>query len=153
VLLRLAVAAAVVAALAGCGGSAKKPAKASQLPPGCTAAETDGIVTAFLRSPTFAPKPDFDVYASYESDGRSFVSHSIANAVAHVRQRLALGERDRLLSLRVGKQDFNHVRIAFTLTRFAPDFRKRGIHTRLAQGAGTVDCAHGRVAAWVVKGP
>ena len=45
------------------------------------------------------------------------------------------------------------MRITFSITRFAPDFRRRGIHTRLAQGGGTIDCAHGLVAAWVMKGP
>ena len=45
------------------------------------------------------------------------------------------------------------MRITFDLTRIAPDFRERGITTRIASGAGTVDCAHGKVAAWVVKGP
>ena len=66
---------------------------------------------------------------------------------------VAAGERARLLSLRVNSQDINHARITFSITRFAPDFRKRGIHTRLAQGGGTIDCAHGLVAAWVMKGP
>jgi hypothetical protein len=47
----------------------------------------------------------------------------------------------------------NHVRITFRLTRFAPDFRRRGIHGRLAQGGGTIDCAHGKVAAWAQRGP
>ena len=49
--------------------------------------------------------------------------------------------------------DINHVRIRFTLTRFAPDFAKRGIHMRIATGTGTLDCAHGLVAGWSQKGP
>jgi hypothetical protein len=45
------------------------------------------------------------------------------------------------------------VRVTFRITRFAPDFRRRGIHGRLVSGAGTIDCAHQKVAAWVSKGP
>lgn len=71
----------------------------------------------------------------------------------HIRQRVRLGEKSRVIELRVGKQDFNHVRITFQLTRYAPDFLKRGIHTRLAKGGGTIDCAHQKVAAWVTQGP
>ena len=59
----------------------------------------------------------------------------------------------RMISLRVAPEDVNHVRITFDLTRAAPDFLDRGITTRIASGAGTVDCAHGKIAAWVVKGP
>ena len=45
------------------------------------------------------------------------------------------------------------LRIGFQLTRYGPDYRKRGIHQRLVKGAGTLDCAHQKVAAWVSKGP
>lgn len=151
-LLRIAAVALLAAALAACGGTKKAQPK-SQLPPGCTVPEVEQIVNDFLATPSFAPAGQFDVYASYDSDKRTFISHSAAQALAHLSGRRALGERDRLLSLRVGAQDFNHARITFTLTRFAPDFLRRGIHTRLAQGGGTVDCAHGKVAAWVMKGP
>ena len=58
-----------------------------------------------------------------------------------------------MIELRVGKQDFNHVRITFQLTRYASDFLERGIHTRLAKGGGTIDCAHQKVAGWVTQGP
>ena len=58
-----------------------------------------------------------------------------------------------MIELRVGKQDFNHARITFQLTRYSPDFLKRGIHQRLVNGGGTIDCAHQKVAAWVTKGP
>jgi hypothetical protein len=141
VLLRLAALAVLAAALAACGGSGKKDTKTtgSQLPPGCSVAEADQVVTSFLSSPTLAPQADFDVYASYESDKHSFVAHLVPKALTylHARQKL----------------DFNHVRITFSLTRYAPDFADRGIHTRLAKGAGTIDCAHQRIAAWVQKGP
>jgi hypothetical protein len=110
-------------------------------------------VTAFLAHPTLAPPSFFEIYAAYETDGRTFVSRKRAKALAHLRARQAAGERSRLLSLRVSPQDVNHARITFSLTRFAPDFRARGIHTRLARGGGTIDCAHGLVAAWVMKGP
>jgi hypothetical protein len=154
VLLKLLAAGASVVALAGCGGSAKQASTgASKLPPGCGVDEVDAIVTAFLSHPTLAPAPFFQVYGSYESDKRSFVSHRRVAALAHIRSRLALGERDRLISLRVFEQDINHVRITFRLTRYAPDFLARGIHGRLAQGGGTIDCAHGKVAAWAVRGP
>ena len=145
----------MVAVLAGCGSSAKPAATttASQLPPGCTAEEADTIVTSFLARPDLAPPPFFQVYAAYDGDKRSFVSRHRAQALAHLRRRLALGERDRLISLRVFGQDINHVRITFELTRYAPDFRARGIHGRLAQGGGTIDCAHGKIAAWTMRGP
>ena len=157
-LLKSAALLAAVAALAGCGGSSKDAAPTttahvSTLPPGCSISEVDRIVTSFLARPQLAPPPFFELYASYDSDGRTFVSKKRAVTLAHLRARIAAGERSRLLSLRVSKQDINHVRITFSITRFAPDFRSRGIHTRLAQGGGTIDCAHGLVAAWVMKGP
>ena len=153
-LLRIAVTALVVLALAACGGGAKKAAApVSDLPPGCTVDEVSKIVDDFLARPTLAPPGSFEVYATYESDGRKFVAHKPAVALAELRRRLRLGEKDRVIELRVGKQDFNHVRITFQLTRYALDFLKRGIHTRLAKGGGTIDCAHQAVAAWVTKGP
>jgi len=152
VLLRAGAAALAVLALVACGAQ-KQAAPKSDLPPGCTAAEADRIVRDFLARPTLAPRATFQVYASYESDGRSFVARNRATAIAHLRQRLRLGERSRLISLRIAKQDFNHARITFQLTRYGPDFLRRGIHQRLVKGAGTLDCAHQKVAAWVSKGP
>jgi hypothetical protein len=153
VLLRIGALAAALLALSACGGAKQAAAPSSTLPPGCTVPEVERVVRTFLTAPSVAPPGTFDVYATYESDKRRFVTHSGPRAVAHVRRRLALGERTRLIQLRVGKQDFNTARITFTLTRYAPDFARRGIHTRLVQGGGTVDCAHGEVAAWVTKGP
>ena len=95
----------------------------------------------------------FEVYASYESDGRTFIARTRAKALVHLQQRAAIGEASRLIELRVGKQDFNHVRITFQLTRHAPDFAGRSIYQRLVKGGGTVDCAHQKIAAWVTKGP
>jgi hypothetical protein len=152
VLLRLGAVALLALALTACG-SDKKAAPPSQLPPGCSIAEAEQVVTRFLRSATFPPQRNFEVYATYESDKRSFVAHLVPKALAHIRARQKLGERDRLISLRVGKLDFNRARITFSLTRYAPDFAARGIHTRLAKGAGTIDCAHQKIAAWVQKGP
>ena len=142
--------------LAGCGGDSKESTtrtEASSLPPGCSVAEVEAIVNRFLERPQLAPPGFFQVYATNETDGRKFVSRARAKALAHIRARKRLGERQRMISLRVAPQDINHVRITFDLTRTAPDFLKRGITTRIASGAGTVDCAHGRIAAWVVKGP
>jgi hypothetical protein len=155
-LLRVVVAALIVLALAACGGGAKQKQAAApknNLPPGCSVADVDTIVRDFLVRPTLAPPGSFEVYATYESDGRKFLARKPARALTHLRQRLRLGEKSRVIELRVGKQDFNHVRITFQLTRYAPDFLKRGIHTRLARGGGTIDCAHQKVAAWVTKGP
>lgn len=155
-LLRIAVAASILA-LAACGGSGSKDAKTttagSELPPGCSVEDVDRIVTAFLREPDLAPPSFFQVYASYESDGRAFVSRKRAKAMAHLRLRRMLGELDRLIELRVSPQDVNHVRITFRTTRYAPDFAKRGVRGRLAAGGGTIDCAHGKVAAWAQRGP
>jgi hypothetical protein len=145
-----------VLALAACGESSKKqaaPAPASDLPPGCTVAEIDHIIREFLVRPSLAPAGSFEVYATYESDGRKFVARKPARALAQIKQRLRLGEKNRVIELRVGKQDFNRARITVQLTRYAPDFLERGIHTRLAKGGGTIDCAHQKVAAWVTKGP
>ncbi len=154
-LLRSASAVTAVVLLAGCGGSGKQAASTagSQLPPGCGVDQVDAIVTGFLTDPELAPAPFFQLYASSESDGRTFRTRQRGRALAHLQARFALGERDRLLSLRVFGQDINHVQITYQLTRYAPDFRSRGIHSRLARGVGTVDCAHGKVASWAVKGP
>lgn len=152
-LLRLASAAALVLALAACGGAKKAAGPKSSLPPGCTVAETEAIVNGFLAHPALAPPGEFEVYASYESDGRTVVFRKRAAALAFLRRRKAAGEVSRLIQLTVGKGDFNHARITFVLTRHAPDYVPRKIHSRLVRGGGTVDCAHGLVAAWVTKGP
>jgi hypothetical protein len=156
VLLRLALAASAFA-LAACSSGGKEPqtttAAVPQLPAGCSVADVNRIVTSFLAKPDLAPPSFFQVYAAYESDGRAFVTRRRAKALAHLGFRRALGERDRLIELRVGPQDVNHVRITYRITRYAPDFRRRGVHGRLASGAGTIDCAHGKVAAWVQRGP
>jgi hypothetical protein len=151
VLLRV-CAAALLLTLAGCGGSAKHTST-TELPPGCTVDEVDALVTTFLATPDLAPVGFFQVYAAYDGDGRRFVARNRTKALAHLRARRSLGEVDRLIQLRVASQDVNHVRITFRLTRFAPDFRRRGINGRLAQGGGTIDCAHGKVAAWAMRGP
>jgi hypothetical protein len=154
VLLRLAAACALTVALAGCGGGTKKAdAPKSSLPPGCTVAEVEQTVNRFLADPTLAPAGEFEIYASYESDGRKFVTRSRAKALAYLDRRKAAGEVSRVIQLTVAKQDFNHARITFQLTRRAPDYVARKIHSRLVRGGGTIDCAHQQVAAWVTKGP
>ena len=150
--MRATVGALAVLAFTACGAK-KQAAPKSNLPPGCTVPEADRIVCDFLAHPTLAPAGTFELYASYESDGRTFVARRRTAALAHLRQRQRLGERSRLIALRVAPKDFNHVRIDFRLTRFGPDYLKRGIHQRLVRGAGTLDCAHQKVAAWVSKGP
>jgi hypothetical protein len=159
VLLRLALVGLVLAATA-CGGGAKgtttttaAAAPKSSLPPGCTVPEVERIVTGFLTDPSLAPAGEFEVYASYESDGRKVVARSRSKALAELKARKAAGEVSRLIQLRVAPQDFNHARITFQLTRRAPDYTARKIHSRLVNGGGTVDCAHGKIAAWVTKGP
>ena len=153
-LLRAAAAAALVLALAACGGGTKKAAAPkSSLPPGCTVPEVQQTVNDFLADPTLAPPGEFEIYASYESDGHKVVFRKRAPALAYLRQRKAAGEVSRLIQLTVAKQDFNHARITFQLTRHAPDYVARKIHSRLVRGGGTIDCAHQQVAAWVTKGP
>jgi hypothetical protein len=157
VLLRATPLATLVLTLVACGGSSQKGAATTtsraDLPPGCTVPEVERIVTGFLKKPDLAPPSFFQVYAAYDSDGRSFVTRNRAKALAHLRVRLMLGERDRLIELRVAPQNVNHVRITYKGTRNAPDFRHRGIHMRLAEAGGTIDCAHGKVAAWAQRGP
>jgi hypothetical protein len=156
VLLRLAATLLLAAALAACGSGEKAAAPTtttSDLPPGCSVDQVNTIVTDFLDHPTLAPPRTFEVYATYESDKRSFTTKSRARALGHLLARRQLGERSRIFELRVAKDDFNHARITFQLTRRAPDFPGRGIHSRLVKGAGTIDCAHQKVAAWVTKGP
>ena len=152
-LLRFLALTALSLMLAACGGAKKAAAPKSQLPPGCSIAEVERVLNDFLATGRVAPAGAFEVLGSKESDGRKVVLRTPAAATAWWRGRKRLGERDRLIQLRVGKLDFNRARITFQLTRSAPDFRQRGIHTRIARGAGTVDCAHQRVAAWVMQGP
>jgi hypothetical protein len=157
VLLRAAALATLVLTPVACGESSKKDAATtttgSALPPGCTVPEVERIVTDFLAKPDLAPPSFFQVYAAYDSDGRSFVTRNRVKALVHLRARLKLGERDRLIELRVAPQDVNHVRITYRGTRYAPDFARRGIHMRLTDAGGTIDCAHGKVAAWAQRGP
>jgi hypothetical protein len=152
VLLRIGSLVLIAAALAACGAG-KKSTTSSSLPPGCSTSEVQAIVESFLSHPSVAPRPVFRVYGAKESDGRTFQTHRRSTAVAYAKARIQLGEVDRLIQLRVSPGDINHVQITFTLTRTAPDFRSRGIHERLAKGAGTVDCAHGKIAAWAMQGP
>jgi hypothetical protein len=110
VLLRLAGAAALLG-LAGCGGSSDTAATTtSSLPAGCSVEQVDAIVTAFLAKPDLAPPSFFQTYAAYDSDGRAFLTKRRSEALTHLRARLAVGERDRLISLRVAPEDVNHVR-------------------------------------------
>jgi hypothetical protein len=153
VLLRTAAATAAVLALAACGGSKKPDLAKSALPPGCTVEEVSSTIHDFLTAPTLAPPGFFEVYGSRESDGRTFLTRKRAKALVHLRARHRLGERSRLIRLRIAQQDVNHARITFALTRLGPDFRRRGISGRLVNGAGTIDCAHQKVAAWVSQGP
>jgi hypothetical protein len=156
VLLRAAALAALAIVIAGCGGGTKAAAPtttADSLPPGCTVDEVDRIITSFLAQPQLAPPAMFQVYATYESDGGKYVTRKRAAALAHLHARQAAGEKLRLIQLRVSPQDVNHVRVTFEVTRFAPDFGRRKIHGRVANGAGTIDCAHQQVAAWILKGP
>ena len=152
-LLRLGALAGLVLALAACGGSKRTAAPQSQLPPGCSIPEVERILDDFLATGVVAPPGRFDVFGSKESDGRKVLLRKPTQVAAWFRQRKALGERDRLIQLRVGKLDFNRARITFQLTRSARDFVGRKIFTRVAKGAGTVDCAHQKVAAWVMQGP
>ena len=153
-LLRLAALTAACAVLVACGGAKKAaPPRSDNLPPGCTVTEVDSIVTSFLAHPSLAPPAMFQVYATYESDGGKFVTRKRTAALARLRARQAAGEKLRLIQLRVAPQDVNHVRVTFEVTRYAPDFGKRKIYGRVANGAGTIDCAHGKVAAWILKGP
>jgi hypothetical protein len=150
-LLRAAALGSVLVLAAACGGTKAEPK--SNLPPGCSAAESQAIVTTFLTAPSVAPPEMFRFYRTRESDGRRYSTTSGPAAVAHAKARLALRERDRLLSLRVDPVDINHVKFAFTLTRTAPDFARRKITARIANGTGTLDCAHGLVASWTLLGP
>ena len=151
-LLRAAFVLAVLA-LAACGGGSKKAEPKSQLPPGCSIPEVEQTIDAFLASGDVASAAEFDVCGSRESDGRKVLLRKPSQVKAWFDARRKLGERDRLIQLRVGKQDFNHARITFRLTRSAPDFRARKIYQRVAAGAGTIDCARQKVAAWVMQGP
>ncbi len=153
-LLRAAILVSLGLALTACGNAKKATSTPSgNLPPGCTVDEVDGIVRSFLAHPQLAPPAMFQVYATYESDGGKFVTRKRAAALAHLHARQAAGEKLRLIELRVRPQDINHVRITFQVTRFAPDFGPRKLNGRIANGAGTIDCAHQKVAAWVLKGP
>lgn len=152
-LLRTGIVLAVLALAACGGGGAKQATPHSQLPPGCSVPEVERIVNDFLATGAVAPPASFDVFGSKESDGRKVLIRTPAGVAAWFRQRKTLGERDRLIQLRVGKLDFNRARITFQLTRSARDFVGRKLFTRLARGAGTVDCAHQKVAAWVMQGP
>ena len=79
------------------------------------------------------------------------MAHSGPVAIRHLQARIRAGEDDRLTALAVGAIDFNHVAVAFRLTRNAPDFKQRHIQNRLAQGTGTLDCVHQKVATFIVK--
>ena len=81
--------------------SKKAAAPKSDLPAGCTVAEVDGIVTAFLAHPEVAPPAMFELYAAYESDGGKFITRKRAAALAHLRARQVAGEKLRLIQLRV----------------------------------------------------
>jgi hypothetical protein len=157
VLLRALAVGVLAFAAAGCGGGDGGTTEAgtttTDLPPGCLVEDVQAIVDRFLKRGDLAPPGFFQVYGTNESDGRKFLTRNRAKAVAEIKRRQRFDERQRVISLQVAPEDINHVRMTFDLTRIADDFIKRGITTRIASGAGTIDCAHGKVAAWVVKGP
>jgi hypothetical protein len=155
VLLRAAALVPLALALAACGGSGSSTSTQgrSQLPIGCSTSQVQSVVEGWLTRPSPAPAGFFRTYSERESDGRVFRTASGPAAAAHQRQRLRLGERDRVLQIQVYPVDVNHVRIVVTLTRTAPDFAKRGIRNRIASGSGTVDCAHQKLAGLALQGP
>lgn len=157
-LLRALAVGVLAFAAAGCGGgddggTTEAGTTTTDLPPGCLVEDVQAIVDRFLKRGDLAPPGFFQVYGTNESDGRKFLTRNRAKAVAEIKRRQRFDERQRVISLQVAPEDINHVRMTFDLTRIADDFIKRGITTRIASGAGTIDCAHGKVAAWVVKGP
>jgi len=149
VLLRTLALIALIVAVAGCGSS--HPAAKSSLPPGCSTADADNILADFLADPSVAPPGFFKTVSITDPDGRRFVTHSGPAAVRHLQARISAGEDDRLTALAVGAIDFNHVGVAFRLTRNAPDFKQRHIRNPVAQGTGTLDCVHQKVATFIVK--
>jgi hypothetical protein len=158
VLLRALTVGVLAFAAAGCGGgddggTTEAGTTTTDLPPGCLVEDVQAIVDRFLKRGDLAPPGFFQVYGTNESDGRKLLTRNRAKAVAEIKRRQRFDERQRVISLQVAPEDINHVRMTFDLTRIADDFIKRGITTRIASGAGTIDCAHGKVAAWVVKGP
>ena len=109
------------------------------------------MIADFLVRPLVAPPGFFTTVSITDPDGRRFLTHSGPVAVRHLAARIKAGEDDRMISLAVAPIDFNHVAVAFRLTRYAPDYEQRHIRNRLAQGTGTLDCVHGRVASFIVK--
>ena len=94
----------------------------SSLPPGCSTADADNILADFLVNPIVAPPGFFTTVSITDPDGRRFVTHSGPAAVKHLQARIKAGEDDRMISLAVAPIDFNHVAVAFRLTRYAPDY-------------------------------
>ena len=148
-LVRLAIALVCLAAvLAACGSHST--ASSSSLPPGCSNADVDNILADFLVDPVVAPPGFFTSISITDPDGRKFATRSGPLAVRHLRARLTAGEDDRLTALAIGPIDFDHVSIAFTLKRTAPDFARRHITNHVAQGTGVVDCVHQRIASLTI---
>jgi hypothetical protein len=149
VLLKALALVCLAAALTACGSHTASPG--SNLPPGCSNAEVDNILADFLVDPVTAPPGFFTSISITDPDGRHFATTSGPLAVKHLRARLAAGEDDRMTALAIAPLDFNHVSIAFTLKRTAPDFAQRHITNHAAQGTGVVDCVHQRIASLTIK--
>ncbi len=159
-LLRLAVAAAVVLALAACGSKQQTGTRTTALPPGCDVPTIEAVVTGFFdaanrgdaaRLRGYLAPTDFGTY-TVASEG--FSTSSTAKALAYLARRHAAGEHVRLLALRVRPgTDANHVEVQVDTTRVARDFPKRGITNRLARVTGTVNCVSRSLSSWDVLGP
>ena len=118
------------------------------------APRSTGSISTFLARPSFAPAGVFQVYATQESDGRKFLARNRDLALAHARSRLKLGERSRVIELRVGTAGLQPRPRHLPADALRPGLpRAAGSTSRLVSGAGTIDCAHQKVAAWVTKGP
>jgi hypothetical protein len=164
VLLRgLPVLVAACAVAAGCGGG-DEPATTSSLPPGCEVSAIDPIVTRFLDAVTagdpaglkrvVAPRPNYLVHDGSGRHERRVHLTSKPAVLAYFARRHRLGERMRLISMRVAPgADANHVLVDLHLTRVANDFPRRGIVTRLATGAGRVDCVAETIDKLLIRGP
>jgi hypothetical protein len=162
-LIRLAVLVAACALAAGCGGGGE-PATTSSLPPGCEVSSIDPIVTGFLEAASggdadglrrfVAPRPNYLVHDGSGRHERRVHLTSKPAVLAYYARRHRLGEHMRLISMRLAPgADANHVLIDLQLTRVANDFPRRGITSRLASGAGRVDCVGETIDKLLIRGP
>ena len=161
-LLRGLLGIALVAAVAGCGGS--DTTTTTSLAPGCDVPRIAAVVNGFFTAVSSGDQarlarrvsisPRYLIHDGADANERRVTLNRRTGVLRYFAERHRLKERARVISLRVAPgTDANHSLVDGRLTRTATDFPRRGMTTRLASVTARVNCVTGRIERLLIQGP